>query len=99
MTPAEREAFYDAEIAPVLMDLARKCEGADLSFLASVEWTPGKSGETMSVRAGPGIGTKMVLWAMQAKGNADTLIMRMMRHGKENGHNSACLHLLERQPA
>ncbi len=95
MTPEEREQFYDREIAPVLMDLARRCEGAGLSFLALVEWSPDETGKTMSMREGSGIGTKMVLWAMQAKGNSDNLIWQMQRHGREHGHNSVCLSMLD----
>lgn len=91
----EQEAFYDKEVAPVLMELAKKCEGAGLSFLAMVEWEPGETGRTMSVREGAGIGIRTALWAMQAQGNADSLIMAMMQHGKEHGHNSMCLHQLE----
>ncbi len=96
MSDQAREDFYDREIAPVLRELANKCEGEGLSFLAMVEWAPGDVGKTMSVRAGSGIGVKMALWAMQANGNADGLIMAMQRHGRENGHNSICLQLLER---
>jgi hypothetical protein len=95
MNEAEREALYDSEIAPVLMELARKCEGNGLSFLAMVEWSPGENGRTVSVRAGAGIALKMALWAMQAQGNADALIMAMQQDGREHGHNSVCLAILE----
>lgn len=97
MNEKEREEFYDREIAPELKKLCQKCEGNGLSFLAIVEWAPGEVGKTMSVHAESGIGLKMVLWAMQANGNADSLIMGMMRHGKEHGHNSVCLTQLECQ--
>lgn len=97
MTPKEREDFYDREVAPVLLELARKCEGSGMSFLAMVEWAPDETGQTMSVRDNASIALRMALWAMQAKGNADALITQMQKHGKEHGHNSVYLHLLERQ--
>jgi hypothetical protein len=34
----EQEAFYDAEIAPKLLDLAKACQANGLSILAVVEW-------------------------------------------------------------
>jgi hypothetical protein len=36
MTPEEREAFYDKEIAPALMALAKRCEEAGMSIVAQV---------------------------------------------------------------
>jgi len=92
----EAEKFYDEEVAPVLMELARKCEGANLSMVCVVEWTPGDVGKTMTVRAGAGIGLRQTYWAALANGNADLLIGQMVKHGKEHGHNSAFLHLIER---
>lgn len=94
MTPEEREAFYDREIAPLLLELANKCQANDMSLVASVEWEPGKAGRTMSVRDTAGIALNMVRWAAEAQGNADSLILRMKKHGEEYGHNSMCLHML-----
>lgn len=94
ITPKEREAFYDREVAPTLLELARKCEDAGLSFLAMVEWAPGQAGKTMSVQAESGLGLKMTRWAMESRDDADALIMQMMRYGKEHGHESVCLTLL-----
>jgi hypothetical protein len=93
---AEREDFYDREIAPVLLELAKKCEDRGLSFIAMAEWEPGETGRTMSVREGASINLRMALWAMQAQGNADSLILAMKRHGQDHGHNSMCLAMLDR---
>jgi hypothetical protein len=43
---SEKEAFYDAEVAPVLLDLAEKCAERGLHFLAQVEYEPGEFGLT-----------------------------------------------------
>lgn len=96
MTPKEREAFYDAEIAPTLMALCKRCEANGMSFLAMVEWEPGRTGQTMGVREGASIALLMAFWSMQLLGNADALILKMMQHGANHGHNSAMLSLLER---
>ena len=94
MTPAEREQFYDREIAPVLMDLADKCESNGLSLAAMVEWEPGETGRTATLSAHAGFGIRMAEAAMRSHGNVDALIMALMKYATESGHSSACLHLL-----
>lgn len=95
MAPEEREELYDREIAPLLREVARKCEEGGLSIVAMVEWSPGNNGRTMSIREGAGIELSMVRWAGDAQGNADALIFALQKHGRKHGHNSICLHLLE----
>lgn len=94
MEQHEREAFYDAEVAPVLRDLAERCQASGLSFLAIVEWEPGETGRTFSLSAPSGLGIRWAEAAARSNGNADNLIMGLMRHAQEHGHSSACLHLL-----
>jgi hypothetical protein len=96
VTPEEREAFYDREIAPVLMELARKCEDNGMSLVAMAEWSPGETGTTATIREDAGIKPRMTHWAAAANGNVDALIFHMMKHGREHGHNSIVLHQLER---
>jgi GNAT superfamily N-acetyltransferase len=96
MDATEREQFYDAEIAPVLLELGRRCEGAGISLVAEAEWAPGETGTTMTICADAGIGLRMVAWAARAKGNADALIHAMLDHGEKHGHNSVYLHMLEK---
>jgi len=85
------EQFYDAEVAPILMELAAKCEERKLSFFTVVEWAPGEQGRTTSLQSGHGLGIKFAHAAAQANGNADALIMALIRYGREHGHNSVCL--------
>lgn len=94
MTQEEREAFYDAEIAPILRDLSGKCRENGLSFLAVVEWAPGEQGRTLSLAPPSGHGIRWADAAARANGNADGLIMGLMQEGREHGHNSICLHQL-----
>lgn len=94
MNEAEREEFYDDEIAPVLGDLAKRCQENGLSFLAVVEWAPGETGRTFSQSPPAGLGIMSANIAAQANGNADSLIMALMKYGREHGHNSMCLHQL-----
>lgn len=93
------EAFYDEEIARVLLELARKCEDNGLSFLALVEYAPGKVGQTLTEQADSDVGFRMASMAARANGNADSLIWALRRHGKKHGHNSVCLELMDRWEA
>ncbi len=95
MTAEEREQFYDREIAPVLLELARKCQDSGLSMATMVEWAPGETGETIAMAADASIKMRMAVWAIQAHGNVDSLIMALMSYGRRNGHNSVCLKILE----
>jgi hypothetical protein len=63
-TAEEREAFYDREIAPVLMELAGKCQENGLSIAAMVEWDPGETGRTAALTANAGFGIRMAETAM-----------------------------------
>ena len=62
MTPEEREQFYDREIAPTLLELARKCQDNGLSMVAMVEWEPGETGRTACLAAGAGVGIGWPNW-------------------------------------
>ncbi len=90
----EREDFYDREVAPVLMELAKKCEDAKISFIAMTEWEPGETGRTATIQGDAGFGLKMAHTAMQAHGNVDSLMIAIKRYATEHGHSSAVLHLL-----
>lgn len=94
MNQQERESLYDTEIAPALLEIGRRCQESGLSFLAVVEWEPGQQGRTMSILPSCGLGIRWADIAARSNGNADSLIMAMMKHGTEYGHSSACLKLL-----
>lgn len=56
----EHEVFYDAEIAPALLDLANKCAARDIAFLAVVEYEPEKHAETRHLGKTPGLAITML---------------------------------------
>jgi hypothetical protein len=90
----QRERFYDKEIAPELLRLAKACEGNGLSFLAVVEWAPNETGRTVSIREGSGFGIRMTDAAAQANGNIDAFMIPMQRHAHQHGHSSIVMHAL-----
>lgn len=94
MDEKEREAFYDAEIAPALLDIGKRCNEAGLSFLAVAEWAPGESGRTRQFTEPFGLPIEIADAAMRAGNNIDAFLMYIMKLGKERGHSSAILHQL-----
>ena len=91
MTPKEREAFYDREIAPVLLELAGKCQANEMSLFAVVEWAPGEQGRTISLRKHHGLGIRFANLAAAMNGNVDGLFIEIEKYAREHGHNSAYL--------
>ena len=89
------ESFYDDEIAPKLMKLAKRCEERDMSLVALCEFERGDSGATLTVRENAGCSMRMVRYATQAFGNVDKLIMALIADGKKYGHSSMYLTMLE----
>ncbi len=96
MTQEEREQYYDNEVAPVLLELSRKCQSNGLSIVAQVEWWPGETGTTAAIVEGAGVGIRIAHLGMQVHGNVDSLILALMKYGREHGHESACLAALSR---
>lgn len=97
MTDTQKDKFYDDEIAPALLIIRDKCLNADIPFLACAFINSETHGETAFIPAKCNDAhIRTVQAAIKSKGNADTLIWWMMRHGKEHGHNSACLSILDR---
>lgn len=55
---SNKEKFYDTEIAPELLRLAKLCQDKGLSFVAGVEWAPGDLGRTAALTAEAGEGMR-----------------------------------------
>lgn len=89
---AERERFYDEEIAPKLLDLARACEERGLGFVAVVEWSPGDCGQTATLPAGAGPAIRMAELAGRSRGDVDSFVIAIGKSDlARNGHNSIAL--------
>lgn len=97
MTPEEREAFYDAEVAPVLLDLCKRCQDRGMGFVAMVDYSGrGNIGRTVTLP----VGSPAVLRYAHALGSAgldggavniDGFMIAVMREAREKGHSSAVL--------
>ena len=85
MNPADREAFYDAEIAPALAALGKKCQDAGMSIVATVEWAPAEGGSTFYLVEGSSFAIRLVKLACEVGGNVDSLIIALRKHDPSGG--------------
>jgi len=95
------EEFYDAEIAPALLDLCRKCQEREMAFCATVEYDPPTAGIGRTEYQPPTEPVRkvsshqlLVHWAARCKGNVDALISAIDRNARKNGHSSVYLQML-----
>lgn len=88
------EQIYDEEIAPVLMELAKKCKDAGIPFLAVAEYEPGSFGTTADIPTGSSYPISWAYAAARSNGNVDALINHLVVKAREVGHNSAYLYQL-----
>lgn len=94
------EEIYDAEIAPELLKLCKRCQELGMSFVACVEYDAANQGIGRTEFQMPDEGGKLsaaqrlVHWAARSQGNIDKLFMACDRHGREHGHSSMYLELL-----
>lgn len=84
---SEDEAWYDAEIAPALAALAKRCHERGMSFIASVEYQPGDRGSTYYLTERACLQMHMLHLASRTAPNVDGYIMALRRHCEENGHD------------
>lgn len=87
-TVMSNEEWYDADVAPVLRDLADACKARGMSMLAVVEWAPGDGGRTWATGGQAGIGIRMLETMARTGDNLDLFLMALYRGGLDL---SACL--------
>lgn len=89
------EEFYDTEVAPVLLELAKACEARGVPFLALVEYAPNKPARTEFLPTTAGIEQRLATWAARADGNIDALMLTVQRYAEAHGHSSVVLEILK----
>jgi hypothetical protein len=96
VTEQEREAFYDAEIAPALAALGKKCQDAGMSLIAQVEWAPTEAGSTFNLVEGSSFAIRLVKLACEVRGNVDGMIIALRKYDPTGG-GSVFLRMINRQ--
>lgn len=100
MNAEQKEAIYDAEIAPELLKLAKRCQELEMSFVACVEYDPSSHGYGRTEFQMPddkdklSAAQRLVHWAARCEGNIDKLFFTCDRHGQKHGHSSSYLRRL-----
>ena len=79
------EAWYDAEIAPALADLANRCAARGMAFVAVVECQPGDHAGTYMVGEDAGLALHMVSLCSRTAPNVDAYLMNLRRLCKDKG--------------
>lgn len=82
------EKFYDDEIAPILKQLANKCEAMNVPFFAVVEYAPSQYGRTQVTTPEQGLCLSMTELAFLADRNIDAFINGLARHCHKHGINT-----------
>lgn len=91
----DAEDVYDDEIAPLLLRVGELCEKHGFSFVGMCEWTPGETGITVTRRENASVEFRLAEMAAFARGNVDALMMAAARYGREHGHGSIVLAMME----
>lgn len=81
----EGEAWYDAEIAPALAELAKRCNERGMAFVAAVEYQPGDHAGTYMVGEDAGLTMHMISLCSRTAPNVDSYVMNLKRLCKARG--------------
>lgn len=79
------EAEYDAEIAPLLLAAAKRCEELGYPMVAVVEYAPDERGETRVLPAGASLPMLMLSMVAHHGRNIDGLMINVIRHCNKAG--------------
>jgi hypothetical protein len=99
MTPAEREAIYDAEIAPALAALSKRCEECGMSIVAEVEWDGSQAagGLTVALAEGSSFAIRLIKLASDVRGNVDSMFIALRKANVPALKGSLFMRILDRQ--
>lgn len=95
----EGEAWYDAEIAPALSELAKRCHERGMAFVAVVEYQPGDHAGTYMVGEDACLALQMVSLCSRTAPNVDAYVMNLSRHCKANGIDTGASFVMKRLAA
>ena len=96
MRRTKNEKWYDEEVAPALLELARKCDTRGMAFISTVEYRPGHRGRTRALPKKSGLAMIMLDLCSQAGENVDSYIIGLIRYAKANNINTEASLVLRR---
>lgn len=89
------EEIYDQDIAPKLLEIAKLCKENNFNFIATCHYHKESGGTTLQISR-PNIVTRMIIWAIESKGNLDLFFFKALRYTKNvcPDHNSMVIDML-----
>ncbi len=81
------EKFYDKELAPKLLEIAKLCEGKGIPFLAIVEYDQNMIARTQVQTPDEGIEMVMVRHCAKTAPNIDGYVIGLARWAHKHGIN------------
>jgi hypothetical protein len=81
---SDTEKFYDDEIAPMLLEVSKRCEAMGISLVAVVEYDHGHRGRTTTIAETAGLEMQMLNFCAQAGANVDGYIIALIRYCRAN---------------
>lgn len=90
------EEWYDVEIAPAIAELAKRCHERGMSFVAAVEYEPGRRGDTYYLTEGAGLEMRMLHICAQTVPNVDSYVLNLKRYAKQEGIDTSASWVLSR---
>jgi hypothetical protein len=84
---SENERFYDAEIAPALREIGKRCTDRGMSLIASVQFDEGSAdrGSTFYLSPNPNLAMIMLRFCAKAGENVDRFMISLARYCHEKG--------------
>lgn len=79
------ETWYDAEIAPALEALAKRCNERGMAFVAGVEYKPDCHSGTYFLGARAGLSMQMLNLCARTLPNVDSYVINLSRYCKDHG--------------
>lgn len=79
------EQWYDEEIAPILLEISKRCEGRGVSLLAVVEYEHGHRGRTATMAGDAGLEMRMLDFCARSGTNVDSYTVALIRYCRERG--------------
>ena len=83
--PLGQEEWYDSEIAPALIALAKRCNERGMSFICDVEYLPDKRAGTYFLTHDHGTEMRMIYLCSMKAPNVDGFIINLVRDCKLHG--------------
>ena len=79
------EQWYDAEIAPILLNLANKCGDRGMAFVSVVEYELGRRSSTVRLPDGSGLAMIMLNHCAKTGENIDAYVIALSRYAISHG--------------